>query len=173
LDISLRGAVGVAGQCKDVETLQAAAELPLHGLVLGSMPADLMEAANQLDLPIILMEGFGDIPVNRKAFKILADNEKRDICVNAATLDHYMGERPELLIPLPATAEFPPETDQFRFGQTVKVLCAPYQSVLGTLEEINFEPVLLTNGLRTKVATIKLENNERVSIPFTNLEVIE
>lgn len=173
LELSLRGAVGMAGHCRDADALRAAAELPLHGLILGSMTADLVETARQIDMPLVLLEGFGNIPINRRAYKILADNEKRDICVNAAPLDHYQDERPELLIPLPATAEFPPETDQFRFGQTVRVLCAPHQSATGTIEEINFEPVLLANGLRTKVATIRLENNEKVSIPFTNLEVIE
>ena len=173
LDISLRGSVGVAGQCRDRAALLAAAELPLQGLVLGSMPSDLIATALQIEIPLILLEGFGNLPIHHHAYKILSTNEKRDIDLNAAPLDRYLGERPELLIPLPATAEFPPETDQFRFGQTVKVLSAPHQSMTGTLEEIHYEPVLLPNGLRTKVATIRLENNERVSIPFTNLEVLE
>ncbi len=173
LDISLRGAIGMAGHCCDKTALRAAAELPLQGLILGSMTADLMETALNLEIPVILLEGFGKIPINQVAYKILSTNAKREICLNAAALDRYLGERPEALIPLPATADFPPETDVFKYGQTVRILCKPHLSTIGTLEEVIHEPVLLANGLRSRVASVRLENNERVSIPFANLEVLE
>lgn len=173
LDMSLRGGVGLAGCCREKSALLAAANLPLHGLILGSMSADLIDTALEIDLPIVLLEGFGDIPINKKAYKILTTNEKRDVCIHAASLDHYLGERPEILIPLSAAAEFPPETSRFRTGQEVRVLCGPYQSFIGTLEKMNDEPVELPNGLRTKIATMRLENNEIVTIPIMNLEVLE
>ncbi len=173
LDISLRGAVGLAGHCRDKAALLAAAELPLQGLILGSMTADLVGTALQLEIPVILLEGFGRIPINQTAYKILSTNAKRDVCLNAAALDRYLGDRPEVLIPLPATADFPPETDVFKYGQTVRVLSRPHLSATGTLEEVIYEPVLLANGLRSRVASVRLENNERVSIPFANLEVLE
>ncbi len=51
LDVSMRSAVVLAGHVTRADTLAAAAELPVRGLILASMTADLIEAAEKVDYP--------------------------------------------------------------------------------------------------------------------------
>lgn len=173
LDITMRGAVVFDGHCSQVDALRMAAELPLRGLILGSMSSHLVSVARQLEFPLILLEGFGRIPVNNTAYKILTTNAKRDISLNAAMWDRYTGERPEVLISLPAQGGTSPETDEFQPGQLVRIHSEPYTSLVGELDEVLLEPVVLPNGLRTAAATVRLENNELVTVPLNNLDVLE
>lgn len=172
LDVTMRGSVVMGGHCSDVEALRNASELPLRGLILGSMTADLIPEAAAMDLPVILLEGFGKIPINKTAYDILITNSKREVCLNAAPWDHYSGERPEVFIPLPATGELPPETEEFRAGQKVRLLSPPYSGQVGVLEDLQPEQVLLPSGLRSRAGTVRLKSQETAVIPFTNLEVI-
>jgi hypothetical protein len=173
LDVSMRGAVAFAGYCADARVLQTAAELPLRGLVLGSMSPDLVPTASGLKLPVLVIEGFGRIPLNNAAYKILSTNEKRDIALNAAAWNLYKGDRPEVFIPLPANGETAPETVEFAAGQTVRIQGAPYTGQIGTISAIRPGLALLQNGLRAASAEVRLENSERVLIPLSNLDVLE
>src|SRR5512138_1209001 len=64
LDVSLRGSVILGGHVNDVETLRAAAELPVRGLILSSLLSPLISPAMQMRYPIIVTEGFGAMPMN-------------------------------------------------------------------------------------------------------------
>ena len=112
----MRGAVVLAGHCSSADALRAGAELPLRGLILSSMASELLPVAASLNYPIFVVEGFGKIPMNETAYKLLSTSEKRDISINAS-FNPSAGERPELIIPLPASGQAAPETDVFCTGQ--------------------------------------------------------
>ena len=173
LQVSLRGAVVLAGHCRQVNALHAAAELPLRGLVLGSMTADLIPVANALKFPVILLEGFGRIPINPVAFKFLETSHGREVCVNAAVLDDFEDQRPELFIPLPASAELPRETADLRPGMRVRMVTMPYAGQVGTILTLKPEPVAIIKGVRAQAAVVELENQKKVTLPLANLDVLE
>ena len=52
LDVSLRGSVILGGHVRDLETLKAAAELPVRGLILSSLLSPLIVSAYQMRYPI-------------------------------------------------------------------------------------------------------------------------
>jgi hypothetical protein len=172
VDVAMRGAVVLGGHCSSADVLRACGDLPLRGLILSSMTADLIPVANSLKYPILVIDGFGKIPLNRLAYKLLTTSEKRDVSINAA---HHPseGERPELIIPLPATGQTAPETDYFTQGQVVRVQGAPYTGKIGTIVQLRQGLFTLSNGLKTSVADVQLDVDTRVSIPLANLEVIE
>jgi hypothetical protein len=172
LDVTMRGSVVLGGHCSNLEALKNASELPLRGLILGSMTADLIPEASKLSFPVVLLEGFGKIPINKTAYDILLTNNKREVCLNAAPWDHFSGGRPEVFIPLPATGELPPETDEFRTGQKVRILSTPYSGHVGILEDLQPEQVLLPNGLRSRAGLVRLKSQEKVVIPLVNMEVL-
>ena len=174
LDVSMRGAVVLGGHCSSAEVLRIGMDLPLRGLILGSMTAELVPVARQVDYPVIVTEGFGIYPINNIAYRILTTNERRDVCLNAVEWDRYAGERPEVVIPLPATGNLAPEVAQFKTGHTVRIKGAPYsKQVVGVLVEMLPGLTLMPNGLRVPAASVRLENNEEINIPLANLDVLD
>ncbi len=172
LDVSMRGAVVLAGHCSNADALQAAEELPLRGLLLGSMTADLQAVAEKMSYPIILIEGFGHLPLNSAAFKLLSTSERRDICLNAV-YNPFSGERPEAFIPLPTEGAAPREVTEFQPGQTLRIQGEPYASMIGKLVRVRPGLTALPNGLRAAAADVILESNKQVIIPLSNLEIID
>jgi hypothetical protein len=175
MDVSLRGAVVLAVHCKHVEVLKAANDLPLRGLILASMDASLAPTALKVRYPIVVIDGFGQIPMNSAAFRLLSTNERREIAVNGEEWDPEVGVRPELFIPLPASGELPlpPEMDVFNAGQQVLIIRAPYSGKTGTILDVRPGLTALPNGLSTQAALIQVEGGEAALIPLANLEVLE
>jgi hypothetical protein len=174
LDVSLRGSVILGGHVRDVETLRAGAELPIRGMIISSLLSPLIVPAYQMRYPIIIMDGFGAMPMNSAAFRLLTTNNKREVTVNAEHFDRYSGNRPEVIIPLPVSTE-PPEPNSFEsftVGQTVHLRRPPNAGMIGTLSNLPAGLSTLPNGLRTFAAEVKLENGETILVPLVNLEVV-
>src|SRR5512147_2162918 len=174
LDVSLRGSVILGGHVRDVETLRAAAELPVRGLILSSLLSSLLVPAYQMRYPILVTDGFGSLPMNSAAFRLLTTNDKREATVNAEHFDRYNGNRPEVIIPLPVSTE-PPEPNNFEVfavGQTVRLRRPPSAGMVGTLSNLPAGLSTLPSGLRAPAAEVKLENGETLLVPLVNLEVV-
>jgi len=174
LDVSLRGAVIVAGLCKDADTLQAAAELPVRGLILASLFPSLLPVAREMRYPIVLTDGFGSMPMNSAAYRLLTTNVKREATLKAEIFDRYGGARPEIIIPLPVSSEpaLPQDVATFAAGQTVWLRRPPAAGMIGTITTLRSGLTPLPSGLRAPSADVKLENGEQVLVPLINLEVV-
>jgi hypothetical protein len=174
LDVSLRGSVILAGQIRDLDTLKAAAELPVRGLILSSIPSSLIVPAYQMRYPILVTEGFGALPMNSAAFKLLTTNNKREATVNAEHFDRYTGSRPEVIIPLPISSEpeEPVNYGAFETGQTVRLRRPPHAGMIGAIAAIPPGLSLLPSGLRASSAEVRLENGESMLVPLVNLELV-
>lgn len=175
LDVSLRGSIVMGGYCQDVEVLKTAGSLPLRGLILASMDPSLMPFASKIKIPVILIEGFGNLPMNSAAYKLLSTNDQREVSLNAEQWDRFRGVRPEIVIPLPAPGEpaLPPDADLFSVGQQVRVVRAPHKSEIGTIIEIRAGMTPLPSGIMAPTAVIRLESGEMAFLPLANLEVLE
>lgn len=174
LDVSLRGSVILGGHVRDQETLKAAAELPVRGLILSSLVSSLIVQAYQMRFPILVTDGFGGMPMNSAAYRLLTTNDKREVTVNAEHFDRYNGNRPEVIIPLPVTGE-PPEPNSFepfRAGQTVRLRRPPNAGMIGTIASLPAGLSTLPSGLRAPAAEVKLEDGETVLVPLVNMEVV-
>jgi hypothetical protein len=174
LDVSLRGSIILAGLIRDAETLRTAAELPVRGLILSSISPGLLPAAQQMRFPILAIDGFGQIPMNSAAYKLLTTNAKRDVTINAEAFNRYTGVRPEIIIPLPVSQEPPLPTDvsTLETGQTVRLRRAPHTGEIGTLVKLHPGLSSLPNGLRAPAGDVKLENGEQILVPLVNLEIV-
>jgi len=173
LDVSMRGAVVVAGHCAQADAIREANGLPLRGLILGSATADLLPALQTALFPILLTEGFGRIPMNLAAHRILTTNEKRDTAVNAT--ERGLGAQVGFLSPAgtAAAGSVPAESVTLKEGLHVRVLGMQQAARVGMIVSLPAELVHLPNGVRTRVAQVKLENDEQLAVPLCNLDVLE
>jgi hypothetical protein len=174
LDVSLRGSVILGGHVRDLETLRTAAEMPVRGLIVSSLHASLLQPAMQMRYPILVLDGFGAMPMNSAAFKLLTSNEKNEVTVNAEFPDRYSGGRPEAIIPLQVTSE-PDEPEDFvlfSVGQKVRMRRSPQAGMIGAITSLPEGLSRLPSGLRAPAAEVKLENGEAVLVPLVNLEVV-
>lgn len=174
MDVSMRGSVIMAGQVKDAETLQAAADLPVRGLILASLFPSLLAAAREMHYPIVLTDGFGPMSMNSVVYKLLTTNVKREATVNAEPFDRYTGARPEVIIPLPVSSEPQPPVDvqEFAAGLTVRLRRPPGVGLIGSITSLRPGLTTFPSGLRAAAADIKLENGEQLLVPLVNLEVV-
>jgi hypothetical protein len=173
IEVSLRGAVVLAAYCQDAEVLKSAEELPLRGLILSSMPSRLAPAARQLNIPVLLIEGFGKRPMNSAAYKLLTTNDRREVTVNAEMRDDSLGARPEIVISLPGTQSLglPAEIVMFTAGQQARILRPPHVGQTAVILDVK-NRAAFPNGLKAPAATIRLESGETLLLPLANLEVI-
>ena len=124
--------------------------------------------------PIIVMDGFGAMPMNSAAYKLLSTNVEREVALNAEVYNRYTGARPEVIIPLPVTQEpaAPRDTQEFAAGLSVRMLRPPSLGSIGTISSLRPGQSLLASGLRAPAAEVKLESGETVLVPLVNLEVV-
>lgn len=174
LDVSMRGSIIVAGQVKDGAVLKAAADLPVRGLIIGGLYPSLLPQAREMRYPIVLTDGFGPLPMNSAAFRLITTNAKREATVNAELFDRYSGARPEVIIPLPSEVPPPPPQDVevFAPGQSVRLRRQPAAGMIGTIVELRPGLTPFPSGLRAPAAEVRLENGEQLLIPLVNMEVV-
>jgi hypothetical protein len=175
LDVSQRGAVILGGICDDPEVLTAANDIPVRGLILSSLDSGLIPMAMKMKYPIMLVEGFGSIPMNPVAYKLLTTSERREIAINAVSWDRLKPSRPEALVQLPAAENPASQVDSraFEAGQRVRVVSALPKMVTGVLASLKPAPVALPSGIRAQAAEVRLESGELLIVPLANLEVMD
>jgi hypothetical protein len=157
LDVSMRGAVVLAGHCENADVFETAQQLPLRGLILSSLTADIIPAASSASFPVIVLEGIGNIPMNNSAYQI-AVNQRKTRRIDSMLLpgNPFTGERPEILVNLPANGKLAPEVEIFKAGQSVRVQTPPYTGQIGTLTKILPGRTRLSNGLRVPAGEVKV-----------------
>ena len=174
MEVSLRGAVIMAGHCEDEKVLRSAEELPVRGMILSSMDSALVPYAKSVSYPIVLIEGFGKLSMNQDAFSILNSSAMREVAVNAEPWNRIANTRPEVVVSVPEGAypEFPTEMATFAIGQTVRVVSSPYKSMVGTLTGLPQGLSVLPSSLRAQTAQVRFLNGDTFQVPLVNLEII-
>jgi hypothetical protein len=174
LDVSLRGAVIIGGHCEQADVLSIAEELPLRGLILASMKSELVPQANRMRCPVILTEGFGHLPMNENAYKLLSTSQRREVSVLAERWDPNLGTRPEIIIPLPteAGAPIPLDTGELKVGQLVRVTHSLYQGKIGQIVDVLADNVNLPSGITAAAAQVSFHGEAPVTLPLVNLEIL-
>ncbi len=173
ISVDLRGMVVVGGSCDDAKVLELANELPLRALILGSLRARLIPVALQMDVPVVVLEGFGHIPINSAAFRLLRTNVQREVAVVADRPNRVEGLRPQIIIPLDIPdAPEPLPVDELRVGHKVRIVRMPYVGGVGTVIALSPGLTMLPNGVRAPTAEVRLDDGTRIVVPLNNLEIL-
>ena len=174
LDVSFRGAMILGGYCGQADVFSAAADLPLRGLILASMASSLVPLASNMPYPVIVIEGFGLLPMNAAAFDLLSTSDRRQVAINAEAWDPFADRRPEIFIPLPSDGRASPLRDTIEFapGQRVRVVRAPQKSQIGTIVTLLPGTQVFPSGVQGAAAQVRFEDGEKSVLPLANLEVL-
>jgi hypothetical protein len=174
LDSSYEGSIVLAGHCGDWAALEKGAEIRLKGLILGSMATRMIPVASRVPYPIILIDGFGKIPMNSAAYNLLSTNVQREVTLNAMHYNPLTGDRPEVIIPL-SRVENPPmpiNISQVKASDRVRILRQPYQGAIGTVDSVLPGVTRFPSGLQLEASEVVLEDGEKVVVPLANIEVL-
>ena len=134
-------------------------------------------------ITLIITEGFGDVAMAARTFKLLASHAGRVASVNGATQIRAGVMRPEIVIPLdaahhgsgagPAAAAGGAVAGMLEIGTSVRVIRDPYFGVLGTVAALPEQPAVLGSGSRARVLEVATVDGSRITVPRANVEVID
>jgi hypothetical protein len=174
-DINLRGAVLVAGICVHTAPLHQATELSCRGLILGGLASDLIPVVRRLTYPVLVIEGFGDVPMNSAAYALLTGNAGREASLDGRVGGLYSTQRPEVIIPQTTNRQvsLPDEVVPLQPGVRVRAVHAPYQGLVGVVREVLMRAVAYPSGILARSARVDLEGLGPVNVPLANLEILQ
>lgn len=167
------GSIIFAGHCQDPGIFEMGITNQWHGLILGSMASILVPAARKTPYPIIVLDGFGNIPINSVAHKLLAISAQREVVINSMSYSLTTGERPEITIPMnTVSGPIPVDLQRISEGQQVKLLRPPKVGAVGTVHSLLPGLTRFPNGVRAPAVRIDFEDGENIAVPVANIEVL-
>ncbi len=175
IDVSCRGAIIVGGGVVEESAFKQAEAMQVRALVAGSLPSRLASRALALPFPVVITEGFGNIPMAEVIFTLLHSNEGRECAVDGHTPGTGDGGRPDIIISLPVSAPPPPlpvHGTPVKEGSRVRALRAPYLGAVGEVRALHDRAEALPTGAYLPGAEVDLEGHGVVFVPYANLELI-
>jgi len=173
INASSQGSILIGGSTVDAETIQQAKEMRARGLIVGSVPADLISEVQDAGLPVIATQGIGTTPMSQSVFDLLRSLDGREAAVCGDIGDRWHRKRPYIVIPMPTqVGQALHLDDPPAIGERVRVLKGEYRGRSGTIEGLPTRAVELGTGAHLAGAAIDLGEDELIPIPYANLERI-
>lgn len=186
----MKGAVVIGGARMEGEAIRKAVSVGVAALVSGGIDdQDLKEAlgydlgvavtgSEKIGLTLIITEGFGDIAMAERTFRLFGSRIGATAAVNGATQIRAGVMRPEIVIPIPnanheATIDESQIETMLKVGATVRIIRDPYFGVIGKVANLPSELRTLDSGSRARVLEVSVDSQQRFVVPRANVELIE
>jgi hypothetical protein len=187
-----QGCVLAGGCLVTLDALRQCLETGVRGLVTGGVNnLDLVRflgreltvgLTGQEELPftLVLTEGFGSMPMSRRAYDLLRTHEGTVVSINGRTQIRAGAVRPEVVIPLDlevdpllpeAGLELVPGAGRPGPGVLVRIARGPYFGQWGRAVEVLDQPVKVESELSLYAVRVELEAGGTVTVAESNLEV--
>ncbi len=184
-----RGAVVIGGRRITRAAVDKARELGIAALVAGGIDdQDLKEilgydlgvavtGMEQLGMTVIVTEGFGEIAMASRTFKLFQQLAGQPAAVNGTTQIRAGVLRPEIIVPLTGTAVGDATAVSpmgvLAIGAPLRIIREPYFGELGVVEALPSEPQMLASQSKARVVVVKLQQGASVTVPRANVELME
>jgi hypothetical protein len=146
----------------------------VSGLILHALRPELIPLAMSLSIPVIVLQGFGDLMPDPLTMGMLESRQGAVASINACLFDRVSGERPEVIIPggmgEPGVDLGPRE--KLAVGHRVQVLSGKAIGAFGEVVALPEGKMGCESGLMVPTAEIRLESDETRRIPRTNLIIL-
>jgi hypothetical protein len=187
IDESCAGQIIVGGSQATNEAMAKALAVGVKGVITGtahylnltkSLGVRLgvgITGQEDIDMTVILMEGFGMLAMREQAFRALKQLEGREASINGATQIRAGAIRPEIIVPLDddvATSQPAVIDEDLAVGQRVRVINDPYFGAIGTIVALPRESRQIETEAVVPVAEVRLEGGETVTVPRKNVEIL-
>jgi hypothetical protein len=186
----MKGAVVIGGARMEGEAIRKAISVGVSALVSGGIDdQDLKETlgydlgvavtgSEKIGLTLIVTEGFGDIAMAERTFRLLESRTGVAAAVNGATQIRAGVMRPEIVIPIDhANKEAVIDESQIettlKVGATVRIIRDPYFGQIGKVSALPPELRSLDSGSKARVLEVAVDSNQRFVVPRANVELIE
>lgn len=186
----MKGAVVIGGGRMEGEAIRKAVAVGVSALVSGGIDdQDLKETlgydlgvavtgSEKIGLTLIVTEGFGDIAMAERTFRLLASRAGASAAVNGATQIRAGVMRPEIVIPIEnagkeASIDETQIDTRLEPGATVRIIRDPYFGRIGKVAALPQELRVLDSGSKARVLEVAFDSQERIVVPRANVELIE
>lgn len=171
VNASSQGAILVGGSTVDEETIEQAVEMQVRGIIVGSVLPSLIPKLQEVDFPVIAMEGVGDMPMSDAIFELLRSLDGREAAVSGVLGGRWSAERPYIVVPMPTQSAQVIDADEpLQVEDRVRILRGEHLGRSGTIIELPEKLVQLETGARLPGAIIDLGDDTSVKIPMVNFE---
>jgi hypothetical protein len=183
-----KGKVVIGGSLIKYGALKKAAEVGAKAVVVGGIDdADLKKLMGydigvaitgheEVGLTLVVTEGFGQMSMAGKTFKLLKSKEGLKASVNGATQIRAGVMRPEVIIPLSsqdAGSEAVKEAGGMEIGSAIRVIRQPYFGKIGKVSALPHELQQLESESHARVLEVTFEDGTKAVVPRANVELIE
>ena len=145
--------------------------------ILGYDLGVAITGSEEIGVTLIITEGFGEIAMAERTFKLFASREGDQAAVNGATQIRAGVMRPEIVIPLSEQAkQEQPEGEHtsgvLDIGTPVRIIRDPHFGLIGTVSGLPSELQVLGSESKARVLDVKFDSGEVVTVPRANVELM-
>jgi hypothetical protein len=184
----LKGAIVVVGCLISGAALRKASEIGVNGIIAGGIiDKDLIDflgydigvaitGHENINITLMVTEGFGAIPMAERTFRLLKSLEGKAASINGATQIRAGVIRPEVIVPRDGSDRETAATDavmSLEPGVQIRIIREPYFGSLATVKALPPNLYTVESGASVRVLEAVLENNTVVTVPRANVEIIE
>jgi len=189
------GKILIGGSLVTGDALHKAVEVGVRGVIVGGIDdKDLVDLLGyeigvaitgheEVEVTLILTEGFGGMPMSKRTFALLRSFEGKQASISGATQIRAGVIRPEIIIPLEGKEIKRVEEEEeipskgLEPGTRIRVIREPYFGALGRVVSLPVELQKAETESYVRVLEAKLETQppgaKPVVIPRANVEIIE
>jgi hypothetical protein len=146
--------------------------------ILGYDLGVAVTGSEHIGLTLIITEGFGDIAMAERTFRLLASRNGAPAAVSGATQIRAGVLRPEIVIPIPHTGTASARDEAtidstLKLGANVRIIRDPHFGVIGKVSALPHELQALESGSKARVLEVAVDGAPRIIVPRANVELIE
>lgn len=190
IDKDCKGKVIVGGSLVTSNAINEAIAVGAKGIVVGGLDdKDLREflgydlgvaitGSEDFGITLVITEGFGQINMAEKTFKLLKSKEGKEVCINGATQIRAGVIRPEVVIPFEGDVHKKEVKEEYEnvgltVGYPVRVIRQPYFGQLGKVAALPPQLQTLESESKARVLEVEFTDGRKVVVPRANVEMLE
>ena len=176
VDASCHGAIVVGGASVTAAALDKAEEVSVRAVVVGGMDASLIKHACSMTYPVFVTQAMGHWPILSDVFHLYKLHQGREAVIMQKQMLRGVA-RPEMLISVP-----PGELGQMAHDSEPRVLVVggrvnltrpPFTGMAGEVVGMPGITLDTETGLQYRGVDVRLDDGRSVTVPVTNLDLIE